>query len=115
MPIMPDGMVNYSTVPANADAFTATTIPKGLLKDHSTKKGTWGIIRVLQGKLEYVIEGRESDPCLLLFALSPEVDVGIIEPERKHHVKALTEDVEFVVEFHRLPDTGPVEEEREGL
>eukprot|EP00546_Thalassionema_frauenfeldii_P021694 CAMPEP_0178904968 /NCGR_PEP_ID=MMETSP0786-20121207/5991_1 /TAXON_ID=186022 /ORGANISM="Thalassionema frauenfeldii, Strain CCMP 1798" /LENGTH=106 /DNA_ID=CAMNT_0020576477 /DNA_START=144 /DNA_END=464 /DNA_ORIENTATION=- len=106
---MPDGMVNYSTVPADSDFFTATTIPQGLLKDHSTKDGTWAIIRVFQGKLEYVIEET------LKFEITPFSNQGIIEPNRKHHVKALTDDVQFVVEFHRLADTGPVDEPREGL
>jgi tellurite resistance-related uncharacterized protein len=41
---------------------------------------------------------------------------GIIEPQVYHSVAPVeNEEVEFVVEFYRLPNTGPVQEEREGL
>jgi tellurite resistance-related uncharacterized protein len=40
---------------------------------------------------------------------------GVIEPTKLHQVKALTDDLEFVVEFWRLPGTGGVNEKREGL
>ena len=40
---------------------------------------------------------------------------GVIEPTMLHHVKALTNDLEFVVEFWRVPGTGVVDEKREGL
>jgi tellurite resistance-related uncharacterized protein len=115
MPELPSDVVRYSTVPAakqGQDYFTSTTIPKGLLNDHSTKSGTWGIIRVNQGLLEYTIQDDPSAP--ESFALSPDT-LGVIEPDRKHHVKALSENVEFVVEFYRFADTGPVDEQREGL
>jgi tellurite resistance-related uncharacterized protein len=107
MPELPSTVEKYSQVPALIDAFTATTIPSGLLKNHSTKDGTWGVIRILQGLLEYNIEGE-------IFELSVE-HPGIIEPNKKHSVKAITDDVQFVVEFCRTPYTGPVDEPREGL
>jgi tellurite resistance-related uncharacterized protein len=117
MPEMPCDMVQYSKVPTKDPAFTATTIPKGLLKDHTTKAGTWGVIRVLTGALEYNIQNDDKTgegESATSFELSPDF-VGIIEPERKHHVKALSDNVEFVVEFYREPDTGPVDEPRDGL
>jgi tellurite resistance-related uncharacterized protein len=122
MPEMPCDMVQYSKVPTKDPALTATTIPKGLLKDHTTKAGTWGVIRVLTGALEYNIQNDDktgegessSSSSSSSFELSPDF-LGIIEPERKHHVKALSDNVEFVVEFYRQPDTGPVDEPREGL
>ena len=107
MPVLPEDVVKYSTVP-KGKSFTATTIPSGLLKDHTTKAGTWGIISVSQGNLKYVIENDT------VFTLTPQYH-GIIEPTVLHHVAPLSDDVEFVVEFHRLPGTGPVEEKREGL
>ncbi len=116
MPVLPSGVVKYSQVPKQGKFFTASTIPSGLLKQHTTKKGTWGIINVSQGKLEYSIvssEGEEVDDHLS-FELSPQAH-GIIEPQRLHQVKPMTEDVQFVVEFLRLPGTGPVNEKREGL
>ena len=33
--------------------FTDETVPKGLLRAHRTKEGTWGKIVVLKGKLRY--------------------------------------------------------------
>lgn len=108
-PTLPSDVVKYSQVPKQG-TFTADKIPKGLLKDHTTKAGTWGIIRVSRGTLEYTI----TQPRLLKQALAAPA-TGVVEPQRLHHVKALTENVEFVVEFYRLPGTGPVDEKREGL
>ncbi|KAL7517851.1 hypothetical protein ACHAWX_002729 [Stephanocyclus meneghinianus] len=110
MPILPKDVVKYSQVPKVGNVFTATTIPSGLLKQHNTKKGTWGIIRVLQGQLEYSIIEPEASTHIL-----DKDNHGVIEPTRLHHVKALTNDLEFVVEFWRVPGTGVVDEKREGL
>jgi tellurite resistance-related uncharacterized protein len=105
---LPDDVVLYSQVPKNNPSFTATTIPKGLLKNHSTKDGTWGVIRVLKGALQYKIEDQ---PEILLDSGNP----GVIEPQVLHSVSPLSDDVEFVVEFYRYPETGPVDEPREGI
>eukprot|EP00545_Synedropsis_sp_CCMP1620_P002389 CAMPEP_0119003896 /NCGR_PEP_ID=MMETSP1176-20130426/826_1 /TAXON_ID=265551 /ORGANISM="Synedropsis recta cf, Strain CCMP1620" /LENGTH=113 /DNA_ID=CAMNT_0006955539 /DNA_START=184 /DNA_END=525 /DNA_ORIENTATION=- len=106
---LPSDVVKYSQVPQKG-AFTANKIPKGLLKEHTTKAGTWGVINVSQGQLRYQI----NEPTESVHILDTDTR-GIIEPQVKHHVAALTDDVEFVVEFYRLPDTGPVDEKREGL
>jgi len=110
MPILPKNVVKYSQVPANG-SFTAEKIPRGLLKQHSTKKGTWGIIRVNKGSLEYQIN--EPSPPRIFELTAPAK--GVIEPTVLHQVRALSDDLEFVVEFYRLPGTGPVDEKREGL
>jgi len=110
LPALPSNVVKYSQVPKQGTTFTADKIPKGLLKDHTTKAGTWGVIRVSQGTLEYTI----MEPQVLVQTLVAPA-TGVIEPQRLHHVKALTEDVKFVVEFYRTPGTGPVDEKREGL
>jgi tellurite resistance-related uncharacterized protein len=109
---LPKDMVQYSQVPQAGSFFTATTIPKGLLRDHTTKAGTWGVIRVSSGILGYCIVQEPSLPGVTV-ECSPDVP-GIIEPQVKHHVKALSDDLKFVVEFYRLPGTGPVDEKREG-
>lgn len=111
MPVLPADAVKYSQVPGKGKHFTAQKIPSGLLKQHSTKQGTWGIIRVSTGKLSYQI----NEPIVREFVLTPDTPPGVIEPTILHQVKALTDDLEFVVEFLRLPDTGPVDEKREGL
>ena len=110
MPILPKNVIKYSQVPAKG-SFTADKIPRGLLKEHSTKKGTWGIIRVDKGSLEYQIH--EPAP-LRIFELNAPAK-GVIEPTVLHQVKALSDNLEFVVEFYRMPGTGPVDEKREGL
>jgi tellurite resistance-related uncharacterized protein len=110
MPEMPKDMVQYSQLPSKKRniRFTATTIPKGLLKEHSTKQGTWGVIRLYQGRLEYQI----NQPKRQTFELSKDMP-GIIEPSVLHQVRPLTDDVEFVVEFYGRPSTGPVDEKRD--
>lgn len=108
---LPGDAINYSTVP-KIGKFTANTIPAGLLKDHSTKVGTWGLIRIFMGSLEYSIAG--TDGIETSYVLTTDTP-GIIEPTVVHSVKPLTDDVEFQVEFYRQENTGPVEEPREGL
>eukprot|EP00536_Pseudo-nitzschia_multiseries_P013730 jgi/Psemu1/212591/e_gw1.606.32.1 len=129
MPILPPNAVKYSQVPKAATTagetkvFTATTTPKGLLNRHNTKVGTWGVIKIFKGTLEYKIAPREStmrkevegeDDTVAYptqFVLSPNKN-GIIEPQRYHKVVP-SDDVEFIVEFYRLPGTGLVDEKRE--
>mmetsp|Transcript_15374 Transcript_15374/g.22530 ORF Transcript_15374/g.22530 Transcript_15374/m.22530 type:complete len:178 (+) Transcript_15374:65-598(+) len=124
MPKLPKDVIKYSQVPKQGKVFTATTVPKGLLKQHNTKAGTWGIIRLSKGRLEYKIHASKVSDTdsqidgtgdeMLVFELTPERS-GIIQPTQLHQVKPITDDVEFVVEFLRLPKTGPVDEQREGL
>lgn len=75
--------------------FTQETVPVGLLKNHTTKAGTWGKICISKGKLLYVIEGKPQES----IELSPS-KYGVVEPEIPHHVKPLGE-VEFFVEFYK--------------
>lgn len=107
MPRLPAAVVKYGQVPKEG-AFTATTVPRGLLKQHNTKAGTWGLIRVLQGRLRYQI----NEPRISVFELDVNTP-GVIEPQVMHEVRPLSDDLRFVVEFHRLPGTGAVDEKRE--
>jgi tellurite resistance-related uncharacterized protein len=108
MPILPNNVVKYSQVPSGSKYFTSDKIPKGLLKEHNTKSGTWGVIRVVQGTLQYTI----LEPKHVEFEITP-ANAGIIEPQKLHQVKALSEDLQFLVEFYRIPGSGPVNEKRE--
>ncbi len=88
---VPDGVAAYKRTPE----FDEGSIPAGLLKDHSTKPGVWGVIHVLAGQLRYVIEpplARE----LVLDAQAP----GIVVPEVLHRVTPIGA-VRFFVEFFR--------------
>ncbi len=77
--------------------FNEATIPPGLLRDHSTKSGVWGVIHVLDGELEYHI----LQPIEEHHVLRPGMD-GIVEPAMKHQVSA-PRAVRFYVEFHAKP------------
>jgi len=92
--VLPDGLDAYR----RTDRFTETSVPSGLLRDHSTKAGTWGLIRVAKGRLRY----RITDPRrpALETILSPETPPGIVEPTILHHVEPLGP-VCFDVEFYR--------------
>ena len=90
MKTLPSGVSHFKTTPV----FTQDTVPEGLLNDHTTKAGVWGLIEVQSGTLSYTITG-EADS----YMLSPGKP-GVIEPEVKHHVKPLG-DVAFTVSFYK--------------
>ncbi len=95
MKALPKGLVPYKRT---AD-FTQTTLPRGLLKDHNTKAGVWGLIQVTAGALCYSIPSRGEDTLL-----KPGVP-GVVEPEVPHHVTPQGA-VTFHVEFYRNPPEG---------
>ncbi len=78
---------NMASLPADLQPYkqTATfdeqTVPKGLLRDHTTRAGVWAKIVVEQGKLEYTC--RQG-----VFVLKPGT-LGIVEPQAPHHVRPL--------------------------
>lgn len=74
--------------------FTALSVPNGLLKSHSTKSATWGMIVVLEGRLKY----RILEPEIEEFELDAERP-GIIEPTIRHEVEPLG-DVRFYIQFY---------------
>jgi tellurite methyltransferase len=88
---MPAAYVAYKSTPV----FTQTSVPKGLLGTHTTKRGIWALIHVTEGALEYVKDA-PFDSREILTAASP----GVVLPEVKHHVACIG-DVTFSVEFWR--------------
>jgi len=91
---LPQNLEHYNSTPV----FNETTIPKGLLSDHQTKQGSWGLIKILSGKLEYVIKTSGSkDEVYTLEVTRP----GVVEPQTLHYVKPLGQ-VCFQVEFYRF-------------
>ena len=88
---LPDSVQHYrSTL-----IFDESTVPKGLLRDHETKVGVWGRIRVLEGALHYHV----SAP----FVHHQRVVAGghaIIAPETPHSVVPIGT-VSSCVEFLR--------------
>ena len=76
--------------------FDEATIPAGLRRDHSTKAGVWGLIRILEGRLRVDYESGAS-------RILSEGETGLIQPEEKHRVEPLGR-VRMQVDFYdRLP------------
>ncbi len=86
----PEGLSEYKRTPE----FTQDTIPKGLLKNHTTKLGTWGKIHVLEGKLLYKPDGQKGITIL-------PTQTANIPPEMLHNVTA-DGTVRFYVSFNKL-------------
>ena len=93
MKALPEAVRPYKRTPI----FTEATIPPGLLKQHTTKAGTWAKIVVLEGRLLYRIVAPEASECLL----TPD-RYGVVEPQVPHEVEP-DGPVRFFVEFHRVP------------
>ena len=74
--------------------FDAHTLPEGLQKAHRTAAGVWGMIRVLEGRLRYVIEETAEETILTVD------QPGLVLPQQYHHVQALGP-VRMQVEFYR--------------
>ena len=78
--------------------FDENTIPTGLRKEHRTKAGVWGVIRVLDGRLRYRVLDPVSETIL-----DPELP-GLVLPDQPHCVEPLGP-VRMQVEFYdHLPD-----------
>jgi tellurite resistance-related uncharacterized protein len=71
-------VIPYRTTPV----FDAQTLPAALRREHRTKEGTWGIIRVLEGKLLLHFPDRATQE------LSAEVP-GLIAPQETHWVEPI--------------------------
>lgn len=74
--------------------WTEQTLPPAIRAGHSTKAGTWGLLRVLEGEARLVFEDG-SPPQIVTPALP-----GLIPPEAPHHVE-ITGPAAMQVEFYR--------------
>ena len=92
--VLPEGLASQR----RTMEFTAETLPAPLLKDHSTKAGTWALIRVLEGTLRYDIADDRRPPSSVVLTASG--DAGIVEPTILHHISAIGP-VRFYLEFLR--------------
>jgi len=63
--------------------FDENTLPAGLRREHRTKAGVWGVIRVLEGSLRY----RVLDPVSEII-LDPN-HPGVVLPDQSHFVEPL--------------------------
>ena len=77
--------------------FDENTLPAGLRREHRTKPGVWGIIRVLEGRLRYQV----LDPASVTI-LEPG-HPGLVQPDEPHLVEPLGR-MRMQVEFYnQLP------------
>lgn len=83
-------------VTRSTPVFTEATVPPGLLRSHRTAPGTWGLIRVLEGRPLYRVLDPASER-VLDAAGAP----GLVEPGVPHEVAPLGP-VRFLVEFYRM-------------
>ena len=63
--------------------FDETTLPAGLRREHRTKTGVWGVIRVLEGRLRYEVLEPASEAIL-----DPD-HPGLVLPDQPHFVEPL--------------------------
>ena len=90
---IPAGLTAYKRTPE----FTQASVPAGLLREHCTKAGVWGLIRIVEGELVYRIADERRAP--REYRLTPAAQ-GIVEPGIVHRV-APDGPVRFFVEFFR--------------
>lgn len=91
---LPEGLALYR----QTDTFTEASIPAGLLRDHCTKAGVWGLIQVAEGRLRYqVTDPRRATAVSILVPGSPP---GVVEPTILHCVEPVGP-VRFLVQFYR--------------
>ena len=63
--------------------FDENTLPAGLRKEHRTKEGVWGVIRVLEGRLRYQV----LEP--LTETILDQDHLGLVLPDQPHFVEPL--------------------------
>ena len=78
--------------------FDENTLPAGLRREHRTKPGVWGIIRVLEGRLRYQVLDKVSE--VILEPGRP----GLVLPDQPHRVEPLGPTRMQVEFYNQSPD-----------
>lgn len=76
---MTDVPAPYKSTPV----FDENTLPAGLRKEHRTKPGVWGVIRVLEGRVRYCMLDPASETIL------DPAQPGLVLPDQPHFVEPL--------------------------
>lgn len=95
---MPEKLIAYKRMPL----WTKDTMPEAVQRKHNTKVGTWGKITVLKGKLKFV-ELMEDGEEVASHIFEAGADNPMAQPQAWHRVEALTDDVEWFLEFYCEP------------
>ncbi len=85
----PKGLKTYRTI----GPFDTHSLPKGLLREHHLKKGSWGKLTVKSGRILLVWDDGSDRKDLLT-----EGDMAMIAPQRPHHLE-LVGDFLLQIEF----------------
>lgn len=91
MKSLPGNVVSYT----KTKIFTEETIPEKLTKEHDTKDGTWAVIHVVEGRLNYTILGETEETV----ELTPDKP-GVVSPGEKHFIRP-DGPVKVCLEFYR--------------
>ena len=95
---MPDDAMPSGVIPSGSTpVFTEGTLPEGLRKEHKLAEGTWGVLRVLEGRLSFT--DLETDEERIIAA----PDGVTIRPGALHQV-ATEGPVQLRIDFFREPD-----------
>ena len=86
-----------STPYKSTPVFDEMTLPAALRREHRQKAGVWGVMRVLEGEVRFVVgDGAET-------ILTPDRP-GLVLPDQPHHVEPLGK-MRMQVDFHdHAPD-----------
>ena len=95
---MPEKLIAYKRMPL----WTKDAMPEAVQRKHNTKVGTWGKITVLKGKLKFV-ELTEDGEEVASHVFEAGADNPMAQPQAWHRVEALTDDVEWFLEFYCEP------------
>ena len=95
---MPEKLIASKRMPL----WTKDTMPEAVQRKHNTKVGTWGKITVLKGKLKFV-ELTEDGEEVASHVFEAGADNPMAQPQAWHRVEALTDDVEWFLEFYCEP------------
>ncbi len=87
----PEGFAAYRRTPE----FDEETVPTGLKRNHTTRRGVWARIHVLAGELQYHV----GEPIDRIFPVASGSS-SVVVPEVPHRVE-ITRTVRFFVEFWR--------------
>ncbi len=79
--------------------FDGTSLPKGLLREHRLKAGSWARLRVLSGEIRFVWDDADREGEAVF--VGPGATV-IIPPAIGHHLELTATDVLLEIEFLEL-------------
>jgi len=89
---LPSGLKAYRRI----GPFDADSLPKGLLREHTLKEGTWARLSVHSGEIRFVWDdvGHEGEAEIV-----PAGAMIVIPPTVPHHLEKTDGDFELTVQF----------------